>query len=56
MKFDENDITDIETLENEAEAKAYILFLESEKRRHVKDIFMISERIRAVKERFGGLE
>lgn len=51
MKFDKEDITIVDTL-NKVEAKAYIEFLLSEKRRHIRDIEFIDKRIKEVKERF----
>jgi len=52
MKFDKNDITLLESL-SEPEAVAYILFLQSERRRHERDIKFIDERIIKVCRRFG---
>jgi len=52
VEFDSDNITAVEKL-NEAEAKAYILFLESEKCRHQEDITFIIRRINEVKQRFG---
>ena len=52
MEFDENHIVKIETL-SEAEARAYIAFLWSEKYRHEEDVVSILKKIDQVKRRFG---
>ena len=41
MKFDKDGMVKIETITEEAEAKAFIRFLESERIRHEVDIKMI---------------
>jgi hypothetical protein len=51
MQFDEYDITIMDTL-TLTEAIAYIKFLQSERRRHEKDIMKINETIREVARRF----
>jgi hypothetical protein len=50
MKFDENDFTVIESL-NKDEARAFIEFLLSERRRHLRDVKFIDERIKETKEK-----
>ena len=45
-------MTYIESLEDVGEARAFIAFLESEKRRHKRDIEVIKERILIVKDKF----
>ena len=50
--FDSSNITVIAKL-TKAEARAYILFLESEKRRHQEDMEFITRRVNEVKKRFG---
>jgi hypothetical protein len=54
IKFDANDMTLIETL-NEEESRAFILFLLSERRRHLKDISDIDDRIVELCEKFDWL-
>jgi hypothetical protein len=51
MEFDENDITIMESLTKE-EAAAYIKFLQSEIRRHARDMIEIEEKIKEVERRF----
>lgn len=51
MRFDKDDMTVIETL-NKDEARAFILFLLSERRRHGRDIEFIDKRIAETKKRF----
>lgn len=51
MQFDKDDMTIIETL-NEDEARAFIQFLLSERRRHGRDIVYIDKRIKETEERF----
>jgi len=52
VKFDKDDMTLIDSL-NEEESRAFILFLLSERRRHLKDIEMLDDRIIKVCKRFG---
>jgi hypothetical protein len=52
IKFDSEDMTLIESLNGE-ESRAFILFLLSERRRHLKDIEMLDDRIIKVCKRFG---
>lgn len=51
MKFDKEDITIVDTL-NKIEAKAYIKFLLSEKRRHLRDVEFIDKRVKEVRGKF----
>jgi len=52
MKFDENDLSPVESLENETEGRIMILFLESEARRHAQDISDIDKKIAEIKKKF----
>lgn len=52
MRFRKDNITILDSL-NREEAKVYILFLISEKRRHLADITEIDERIIEVCRKFG---
>ena len=54
IKFNKDDITDMNLL-NKPEARAYIKFLESEKRRHLKDVEDIDKKITEVKKRFNDI-
>lgn len=56
IEFDENDITYLDKLEYEWEARAYTAFLLSERRRHLKDIELIDAKIKQVKQKFGWRE
>ena len=52
IKFNKDDIADINLLSTE-EAKALVVFLMSERRRHSKDVDEIDEKIRIVIKKFG---
>ena len=47
IKFNKNDITDMKLLDK-AEASAYVKFLLSERRRHLKDVDNIDKKIKEV--------
>jgi len=52
MKFDENDLSPVESLENVTEGRIMILFLESEARRHAQDISDIDKKIAEIRKKF----
>jgi len=52
MRFDEDDLTPVESLKNKTEARIMILFLECEMRRHAVDIIKSGEKILEIRRKF----
>jgi hypothetical protein len=50
MEFDDRGFVVVETM-NKEQAVAFIIFLETERLRHLKDITLIDERIKETKEK-----
>ena len=51
MLFDDNNFVVLDTM-NQEQARAFILFLKSERRRHQKDIYDIDDKIELVEKKF----